>query len=223
MRYYNQGCYVKYSTVLFDLDGTLLESARGVFNAFRAATRAVAMEIPEGFDQRRFIGPPLLYSFETLLGMDEKTADTALKAYRDYYGSQGLYEADLYPGVTSLLADLKTSGACMCLATSKYSAMAERMLDHFGIRSCFDYTAMSNGTEATSAKSRLITQVLEGSGSRPDQAVMIGDTHYDAEGARDTGVHFVGVLYGYGTREEMLLAGASVFVETVEELCEYLL
>jgi phosphoglycolate phosphatase len=138
--------------------------------------------------------------------------------YREYYREIGLFEAECYPGIRDLLRDLRRAGAKVCLDTSKYAAMAERMLEHFGLRPLIDHMAMSAGGERHSAKKEMLLDVLAACGKRPGAAVMIGDTHYDAEGALAVGMPFIGVLYGYGTREEMEKAGGSVFAADVPEL-----
>ena len=131
--------------------------------------------------------------------------------HRDYYGRQGLYEAELYPGMMDLVRDLHAAGVKVCVATSKYYALAERMLDHFGLSSFVHYAAMSDGTELTSTKRAMLTRVLAHCGTPAEQTIMVGDTVYDAEGARDAGLPFLGVLFGYGAREEMERAGARRF------------
>ena len=114
--------------------------------------------------------------------------------------------------------DLRGAGATICLATSKYSVMAEKMMEHFGLRPLLDHMAMSGGTERRSTKKDMLLEVLAACGTGPGQAVMIGDTMYDAEGAREAGTAFIGVLYGYGAREEMEQAGGSLFAADAEEL-----
>lgn len=141
-----------------------------------------------------------------------KKIEKAVAVYRDYYGRAGAFEAELYPGIKTLLEDLNRAGTAVCLATTKYSVMAEKMMDHFGIRGLIRHAAMSTINQTNSAKKEMILDILQRSGQSCGQAVMIGDTTYDAEGAAAAGVDFIGVLYGYGLRGEMEQAGARRFV-----------
>ena len=209
---------VRYATVLFDLDGTILETAEGVLNGFCYALERLGRPFPDHVDSRRFIGPPLRYSFREWCGVCEEDMDRAIMLHREYYGSRGLFEAKPYPGVIELMRDLHKDGARVCVATSKYRGMAEKVLDHFGIRPYLSFAAMSGGGEQVSAKSDIIREALAHCGVAASAAVMVGDTVYDAEGAREVGIPFVGVLFGYGTRAEMEQEGASRFAADAQEL-----
>jgi phosphoglycolate phosphatase len=167
---------------------------------------------------RRFLGPPLRHGLHALLGLTGAELDAAVGIYREYYRERGLFEAECYPGIRELLPELRSAGATICLATSKYSVMAEKMMEHFGLRPLLDHMAMSEGSERRSAKKDMLLEVLAACGTRPGQAVMVGDTMYDAEGAREAGTEFIGVLYGYGTREEMEQAGGRLFAADAAEL-----
>ena len=204
--------------VLFDLDGTLAESASGVVNGFRYAIERMGLSFPPGFDERRLVGPPLLWSFSRFWGLGDAEAERAVMLYREYYGTRGVFEAGLYPGVEQLLRELKESGVCLCIATSKYGPMAKKMLEYLNIAHYFSHLAMSGGREGHSAKHELIADCLAATGAKAGRAVMVGDTEFDARGARETGVDFIGVLYGYGTREEMEAQGASIFAADADEL-----
>lgn len=208
--------------VLFDLDGTLAESATGVINGFRYATERMGLPFPPGLDERRLVGPPLLWSFRHFWRLDDAEAERAVMLYREYYGTRGVFEARLYPGVEPLLRELETAGVRVCLATSKYGLMAKKMLAYLDITHYFAHLSMSGGREGHSAKKELIAGCLEATGAAADRTVMVGDTEFDAKGAREAGVPFIGVLYGYGVREEMEAQGASCFAADVGELKDLL-
>lgn len=214
---------MKGRAVLFDLDGTLAESSQGVVNGFHFALKKMGRSFPEGFDRHRLVGPPLLWSFRTFWELDEAEAERAVAFYREYYGARGVFEARLYPGAEDLLRDLAAAGARLCIATSKYGPMAVRMLEHLGIAALFEYLSMSGGTEKHSTKAELIAACLTALGLTADRAVMVGDTEFDARGARENGMPFVGVLFGYGTREEMEAEGASRFAADIPALRALLL
>ena len=208
----------RYKTVLFDLDGTILETDAGVLGGIRHALDTLGLPWPKGVAPRRFLGPPLGYSFGVLCGLPDEAIPQAVRLHREYYAAKGCYEARPYPGIPELMADLARDGAAVCIATAKYRVMADKVIDHFNIRPCLTYAAMSGGGERASAKSEIISEALAHCGVKPADAVMIGDTAYDAEGARKTGTPFIGVLYGYGTREEMAAEGATVFAANATEL-----
>lgn len=209
---------LKYETIIFDKDGTLLDSVQGVVNAVHYALNRLGLAFPAAMDGRRLVGPPLRHTYHNVLGVGLDRLDEAVALHREYYLRQGLYEAVPYVGAKKLLADLNAAGAKVCIATTKYQPLAERMLAHFELTPYIFHAEMSDGTEMSSAKSGMLARTLAASGSAPEHAVMIGDTRFDAEAARDTGVAFIGVLFGYGAREEMAAAGGTRFVGSLEEL-----
>ena len=214
---------MRFSTIIFDLDGTLLETGRGVWNGFNFALEKLGVSLPLDFDRNRIIGPPLRYGFRDLAGVDLNDVETAVRLYREYYSTKGLHEAEPYPGTMELLSELNKKGATVCLATSKYGVLAQKQLEIFGLASFFKYTAMSKESEVTTTKSEMVADLLASSKTPARDAVMIGDTKYDVMGAVKNEVPFIGVLYGYGSREEMEEAGARAFVPGVHALMEMLL
>lgn len=209
---------LKYDTIIFDKDGTLLDSATGVLNSVHYALDRLGLPFPAGLEARQLVGPPLRHTYHHLLGVGLDRLDEAVNLHREYYGERGLFEAAPYAGAEDLLADLHAAGGRVCIATTKYRPLAQRMLEHFALTPYIFHAEMSDGTEMSSAKTGMLNRTLERSGVPPGRAVMIGDTRYDAEAARDTGIPFIGVLFGYGTRAEMEAAGARHFVSNLEEL-----
>ena len=209
---------LKYETIIFDKDGTLLDSVQGVLNSIHYALDRLGLNFPAGVDGRRLVGPPLRHTYHHVLGVGLERLDEAVALHREYYLRQGFCEAAPYAGAKNLLADLNAAGGKVCIATTKYRPLAERMLAHFELAPYIFHAEMSDGTEMSSAKSGMLARVLEAGGCAPERAVMIGDTVFDAESARDNGIPFIGVLFGYGTRAEMEAAGATRFVGSLEEL-----
>jgi haloacid dehalogenase superfamily, subfamily IA, variant 1 with third motif having Dx(3-4)D or Dx(3-4)E len=207
-----------YETVIFDKDGTLLDSAPGVMNAVRYALERLGLPFPEGVEQRSLIGPPLRYGYSSILGVSDDMLERAVVLHREYYGKYGLYEAELYPGIMDLVRELHGLGVKVCVATSKFHVLAERMLEHFGLTPFLHYSVMSEGTELTSTKQAMLDKVLTHCGTPREQTVMVGDTIYDVEGAQGAGLPFIGVLFGYGTREQMEHAGARRFAGDAVDL-----
>ena len=128
-----------YTIILFDLDGTLTDSAPGILNSVRYACRKFGLPIPGEETLRRFLGPPLIASFRELMGLDAADADRAVSAFREYFPTKGLFENEVYPGVPALLADLKAAGKTVILATSKPEAFARRIMEHFDLARYCDF------------------------------------------------------------------------------------
>lgn len=209
---------------LFDLDGTLTDSEPGITNGLREAFRQIGWPVPDQKTLRRFIGPPLFNMLKTLYPeMPPETADELIGYYRSYYNDRGVYENAVYPGIMELLEELRRCGAKLSVVTSKPLSPAKSVLDYFKLSPRFDFISAEDDSEHGRGKEFLIRPALEHFGIPAGRAMMVGDTKYDAAGARRAGVPFVGVLYGFGTREEMEREGAANFVETVENLHDFLI
>ncbi|MBQ3852531.1 MAG: HAD-IA family hydrolase [Lachnospiraceae bacterium] len=207
----------KYDYILFDLDGTLTDSGPGIMNGFEYALGKMGIDIPDRSSLRKFVGPPLGDSFEKTLGFSPEDAAKGIAFYREYYADKGVYENDVYPGVVELLDKLKASGKKMIVATTKAELMANVVMDHFGLRKYFDQMVASNNTDRKN-KIDVLKYAIENGGVDIEKAVMIGDRFYDVTGASHFGIDSVGVLYGYGSRQELVDAGATYIAETVEDL-----
>ena len=201
--------------VIFDLDGTLTKSDEGIFKSICHAAERVGIAPPPESDRFRFIGPPLLWSFRELLGMDEEQANRALTAYRERYWTVGLFENGVYPGIRNLLRMLKRRGDWLAVATGKPEDPSRRILEHFGLLRCFDRVVGPGYGEASAEKVDLIRAALP---DRWDEAVMVGDRRFDIEGARAAGIASVGAGYGYGTEDELRAAGCDRYAATVADL-----
>ena len=212
-----------FETVIFDLDGTLAQSAPGVFQCVTEALQRMNKPIPDEATLRKFIGPPLCHSFIHFCGMTQEEADIGVAHYRDVYLNGGIYNNSTFPYIMELLQNLKEHGAKLCVATSKPEPMAKIVLDHLKVTPFLDYMAGADLDERHSNKTELIEKGLLHCNTKPNHAVMIGDTHFDAHGAKHANTNFIGVLYGYGTRKEMEQEGATQFVEIAKELQSILL
>ena len=212
----------KYDYILFDLDGTLTDSGPGIMNGFEYSLGKMGVEYPGRDYLKQFVGPPLGDSFEKTLGFSPEDAAKGIAFYREYYADKGVYENDVYPGVFELLDKLKASGKKMIVATTKAELMANVVMDHFGLRKYFDLMVASNNTDRKN-KIDVLSFAIENGGVDTAKAVMIGDRFYDVTGASHFGIDSVGVLYGYGSRQELEDAGATYIAETVENLSEILL
>ena len=208
-----------YQYVLFDLDGTLVDSGLGVTNSAAYALRKWGREVPDRTSLNRFIGPPLAWSFQTYHGFTAEESRQAIQDYREYYRDKGIYEAEVYPGIEELLKDLKQQGLTLVVATSKPEVFARRILERFGFMPCFDYVFGASMDETRTRKDEVIAYALEEMGVTDHSVcVMVGDRSHDILGAKKNGLDAIGVLFGYGSREELEEAGARFIAETVEDI-----
>lgn len=168
----------------------------------------------------KYLGPPLRDAFCELLGttLTDERIGAAVIAYRERFEAVGMFENAVYEGIPDALADLMNNGAVLYVATSKPRVYARQILEHFGLAKCFAAVHGSELGGALSNKGELIAHVLATEGLSPGNTTMVGDRHHDIAGAKEVGVHPVGVLWGYGTREELADAGAKGLVERPHEL-----
>lgn len=213
---------MKYETILFDLDGTLTDSEPGIVNSVKYALRSFGMEA-DAATLRSFIGPPLYDSFRGTMGMDDADAKRAVDTYRVYFRDRGIFENAPYPGVPEMLDALREAGRTLIVATSKPEIFARRIADHFGLSRSLAAVYGADMEGRRSAKIDVIRYALAERGVDPADAVMVGDRKYDITGAHEAGLADVGVLYGYGTREELMRAGATRLAASVAELQRILL
>ena len=208
-------------TVFFDLDGTLTDPRPGIVRSIQYALDRLGRPVPEEEKLLWCIGPPLRSSFVQLLE-GEAEADRAVALYRERFGEVGLYENALYPGIEVLLSELTASGWTAHVATSKPHVYATRIVEHFGLSPYFGEVFGSELSGERSDKGDLLAHALDRSGASKPSSVMIGDRSHDMVGAEKNGLAGVGVLYGYGSRDELVRAGARTVVERVDELSDVL-
>ena len=214
---------MSYRLFIFDLDGTLVDTSPGIMATVRHVEKVMGMEPIPDSDLRKFIGPPLEDSFLRYHHATPEQAKEMVACYREQYGTIGVGEAAVYPGVLELLALIqRTPGACAAVATLKHHTMAEKSLGRFDLARWFD--AIAAGTDERPSKADLIRQVMgELHWTDPATAVMIGDSRYDGEGALEAGVAFVPLTYGFGFSEPGSLEGLpTVFTaEKPEDLVRF--
>lgn len=205
--------------IFLDLDGTLVESAPGITASCRAALQALGHAPPPQLDMDGLIGPPIEEIMRILLARyGDDRVDEGVAAYRADYGERGLFGSTLYEGIADALAVMQLAGARLFIATSKRRRFAVRIIDHLGLTAMFEAIHGSEEGGALDHKPELLAHILAQHGLVTDQCVMVGDRKYDIIGARATGMRSIGVLWGYGSREELEQAGASAVVVRPEEL-----
>jgi len=215
---------VSYEHIFFDLDGTLTDPIRGLIGGVRAALRRFGIAETDEASLRRFVGPPLVDSFQRFYGLSPSQSAEAVEIYKDYYGPVGLLESTVYPGAEDMLRRLKAAGYALSVATCKPEPFALRQLEHFGLAAYF--ACISGGAmDESSTKQDVVSAVLSRCGiTAPDRVLMVGDRKFDMLGARQCGItRCMGVLYGYGSREELLEAGAYIFADSPKEVADLIL
>ena len=205
---------MKYHTVLFDLDGTITDSGPGIMNCVRYALQKAGMPEADEAELRAFIGPPLHEQFRDFCGITDDQAEEMVRLYRERYSGTGIFENRVYDGGIPMLEQLKGAGIRILLATSKPEKFAKIIADHFGFAEYFDFIGGANMDGTRTDKQEVIEYVLESCGvSDRTDLIMVGDRRYDVEGAKKAGLASMGVLYGYGSREEIEAAGPDLIAE----------
>ncbi|HKV83704.1 MAG TPA: HAD family hydrolase [Ktedonobacterales bacterium] len=208
-----------YTTILFDLDGTLTDPKPGITRSVQYALRRLGIREDDLERLTPFIGPPLVESFARYYGLDARTAQAALGYYREYFAETGIFENAVYPGIETLLARLRARGRTLAIATSKPAVYAERIAAHFGLAGSFSLIAGSELDGTRTAKGEVIAYALDALPAVARSAcVMVGDRMHDIAGARENAIASVAVAYGYGSVEELRAAEPTHLVHTVAEL-----
>lgn len=217
--------------ILFDLDGTLTDSYEGIINALTYSLSKLGIAPkPESF--RQVIGPPLLQTYSEIYGMGPEESDEAVRIFREYYSQKGLFENVPYEGISEALHTLYAHGKKLMIATAKPEEMAVKIADHFELSQylCFiagvtaDSTAELNNPKERSSKRDVIEHILRTNDIKdPENAVMVGDRAYDMEAAKSLGLQTIGVLYGYGTAEELSAAGADYLATSPMDIARHII
>lgn len=211
-----------YKYILFDLDGTLTNPEIGITSCVMYALEKFNIKVVDRKELHPFIGPPLMYSFQTYYGLSKAESEQAVKYYRERFSVKGLYENEVYEGVEKLLQELKESGKVIVLATSKPEEYAIKILKHFDLYKYFDFVAGATMDGSRGEKADVIRYALEISGiENKSEAVMVGDRNYDILGAKENGLESIGVLFGFGDYEELTKAGATYIAEDVKDIAKY--
>jgi phosphoglycolate phosphatase len=207
-------------TYLFDLDGTLTDSRKGLFDSFRTAFRAIGAEDRPDDSLNAFLGAPLPVMFRAV--KPEVTPieiDSGIAAFRTYYEAAGIHENRLYPGVRDMLGLLRHRGHPAWVVTSKPEHYAIAVVENLGLTPLVD-GVVGAGLSETDTKTELVARALLEAGAEPADTMMVGDRHYDVIGAVENGVTAVGVLWGYGSYAELCEAGCRYFAESPAEFTE---
>lgn len=211
---------MRYDVVLFDLDGTLIASAPGIYGSVRHALSELGRPVPDDTTLQNFVGPSMHDSMRKYCGMSAQEAETAVSVYRAHYVENGVLNATVYPGIPNLLRQLKAAGVYLGVATSKPINSAREVLAHFGLARFFDVVVGADGEKIESDKAALLRDALP---PRYTRAAMVGDRRFDMEAAKQVGVDAIGAGWGYGTTEELLSSGADAIPADMKEAAKVLL
>lgn len=212
---------MRYDYVFFDLDGTIVDSEEGITRSVEYALNKFQIDVPDRKSLRCFIGPPLVESFMKFYGFDDEQAIKACGFYRERYRVKGVYENTVYEGIPDLLKRLSEKGVKIALATSKPEVFAKIVLEDMGVMEYFTYVAGAEMDDADGGrknyrtkKEDVISHALSEMGiTDKSRVLMAGDRKHDIIGANLNGIDSVGVLYGFGSREEFEKEKATYIVE----------
>lgn len=212
--------------LLFDLDGTISESAPGITQSVQYALSTIGIEEPDLKALEHFVGPPLNTEFKKTYGVDDQTAIDLVQAYRTFYNETGIFACSMYAGIESLIPQLHKQGKKLGICSSKPKVYVEQILANFGIFDCFSLINAPDLQDELqkknqSDKATLIQQALDHWQVDSNQVAMVGDRYMDICGAKANGVLAIGVTYGYGSYEELI--DADILVNSVSQLAQVLL
>ncbi len=207
--------------ILFDLDGTLTDSFEGITKCIAHAMTKLGRLSPPPESLGWCIGPPLKKSFSQLLdSRDDALVEEALTFYRERFGSVGLFENKIYEDIPQVLETLRNTGHTLYVATAKPEVYAKRIIEHFGLKKFFKGVHGSELDGTRTDKTSLIAHVLEMESITASESVMVGDREHDMIGAKANGITGLGVLWGYGTREELEASGPYTCIDHPRELID---
>ena len=209
----------KYDIALFDLDGTLSESGEGILECVRKIFERTNRPLPSEEIIKSFIGPPIYDSLKRC-GFSHEESEEGVKIYKEEFLKSGIYKNKVYDGMNELLSSLKENGVLLGVATTKYQPFAEKIINMLKLDRFFDFVGGATAGKERHTKELVIRYSLENLGANADShIIMVGDTKFDAEGAANVGCDFIGVLYGYGTKQEMEnFYKNAIFVNTPSEI-----
>jgi phosphoglycolate phosphatase len=207
------------SNILFDLDGTIIDSSPGIFRSFRAALSELGLPDKTDEELSAMIGPPLSFGMSSLVASnDPDIVEHAITLYRKHYSAGGMFEVTVYPGIAESIREFHNSGKRIFCVTGKAKPFAEKILDHIGILPLMSGVYGPGFDDRNTEKAELLRSFLGDEKVRPSDCVMIGDRKFDVEGALICGVRTVGITWGFGSREELLLSGAEIITDSAENL-----
>lgn len=212
---------MKKDIIFFDFDGTIVDSAPGIKESVKYALRHFGIEETREEILNLFIGPPLFDAFSEHYNMSKEDADKAVEKYRENYKDNNAMEHfTIYDGVEEMLKNLEDAGFTLCIASAKPTLFIKRMLDKADLSKYFYFINGASFDESKRTKSAVIAETIEVNNFQKGRILMVGDRENDVTGAKKNGIDVLGVLYGYGDKEELLCAGCCEFANTPKEVAD---
>ena len=213
-----------YKYIFFDLDGTLTDPKEGIVNSFLHALDKMNIEVNDKTKLQEFIGPPLTDTFSQYYHLNEADTDKAVKYYREYFSVKGLFENVVYGGIKDVLKSLKDKGKILVIATSKPEKFTIEILKHFGLYEYFTFISGATLDHKRSEKKDIITHAINSLKLTDlSEIIMVGDRKHDVLGAKANNIKSIGVLYGYGSLEELQNAKADFIINSLDEILNIVL
>lgn len=208
----------KYKAVFFDFDGTIADTGDGIFHSVKYAIKESGFEPISKESLRTFIGPPVFDSFKRELGMNAEQSEFAVMKYREEYSREGIFRFTLYDGIENLLRELKANGFQTAIASSKPYNFILRIIDYLNFSELVDFISCPLSDKANESKVVLVSRCVEHFEIEKSEAIMVGDRHFDINGANGAGVESIGVTFGYGDEKELSNAGATHIAHNVDDI-----
>lgn len=207
-------------SVLFDLDGTLVDTSEGIIKGIEEVEKRMDFDILPYDVKKSFIGPPLFDSFKSHYQIGDDIAGESVRLFREYYSRQGKYECSLYFGMTETLELIKEHNIRLFVATSKPTEFAYDIINYLGLRDCFLEIIGSNLDNTRSKKEQIIRFILNKYQCVNDKTVMVGDKKQDIYGAKVNNIHSIGVSYGFGSFDEISCSSPDAIADNVENIID---
>ena len=215
----------KYDYVIFDFDGTVTDTGEGILKSLQYSFEQMGDEVPDLSDLKKFIGPPIHYSYVTFYGVSEDKVGEYIKKYRERYRKTGIYECFIYDGMKETILKLRENGVKIGIASSKPESLIYDVMNHLGITDLFDaVTGVMVDDSNHSGKADLVLSSMKKLGANDKSRVlMVGDRYFDIDGAAGAGVHSCGVLFGFGSEKEFKEHNATYIVSNANEIADIVL
>ena len=211
----------KYKVIAFDLDGTLSNPEKGQLTGFEYAFKKHGIKYPSREWLKKYIGPPIHDFWQEDFGLSLEKVIEMIESYREYFNIYGWRENELYEGIHEMLTSLKNSGYTLVVATGKPEGIANKILKRFDLTKYFVFIGGATEDESRHRKADILKYVLDNVGAKAEDAILVGDRKFDAEGANALGADSVGVSWGHGSAEELENAGFTVIVNSPEEIVKF--
>ena len=210
----------KFDYVIFDFDGTVVDTGEGILKSLQYSFTEMGREAPPMEDLKKFIGPPVYYSYTHFYGVSEDEVGDYIRKYRERYKEKGIYESKLYDGMKELLVSLKEKGVKLGIASSKPEHLIYDVADYLGVTDLFDTIVGVKVDDSNhSTKAGLVLEAAKNLGaSDKNKVLMVGDRKFDIDGAAGAGVKSCGALWGYGDEEEFIAHNADFIISSPEEI-----